>query len=540
MGFKEITCFAFFLFCNFAGISQFRNDKCIEGYTSNGYLCFTDEELDDMKCRIVDSYYEYKQAVEIITDASQSFKDQRWKEIGLYRLLHEKFTTDQFKVLVSDTSPRARIIRSFVEHSDEFKILKRSFEKFNCPDKTLYNSKSEFDSKSTLSTIIKDMQIIGDTIVKSQGIEGSIYFAQQDYDSYKIDKNGKGISEKTNIYSLNFWIYKLAPDEFVLKIKSIKKATKGEALKIYQENRKGDLVSKWKKLNPEDFDCPDCYIPTPEDKDGDGYSFLVDCNDNKNEGEGINPGAYDIPDNGINEDCFNGDQISEKPDEDGDKRSPYWCDPVNHKNIDSLIVKCDCQDFDENVYYRPPGTPNQEWNNPKNGWNDDNCDCIKDDVEQFPWQRPKILDYILVGKGHLKKGPEENELRKGIAYGYASTFTTAIGFAFYSKYKSDDYYSNYLQSVTLREGDLLYAKANKHHKRYLISTGIAGLTFLSQAIHLKIKDNVQEKRYLESIEKRKNKELDNSFCNSKETSSLFLKPYSDNSGIGLSLVYQFK
>ncbi len=52
---------------------------------------------------------------------------------------------------------------------------------------------------------------------------------------------------------------------------------------------------------------PTCNSPAGADNDGDGFPAGVDCNDCE---PSINPGAFDIPGNGIDEDCDGHDAVA--------------------------------------------------------------------------------------------------------------------------------------------------------------------------------------------------------------------------------------
>src|SRR6185295_18753306 len=50
------------------------------------------------------------------------------------------------------------------------------------------------------------------------------------------------------------------------------------------------------------------------DSDGDGFSSAADCNDGN---AGIHPGAVDVPENGVDEDCDGRDAVNLDRDRDG-------------------------------------------------------------------------------------------------------------------------------------------------------------------------------------------------------------------------------
>jgi hypothetical protein len=83
----------------------------------------------------------------------------------------------------------------------------------------------------------------------------------------------------------------------------------------------------------ENCDGADAVDPTSNDGDGDGYIQADDCNDSD---PSINPGAYDIPNNGIDENCDGTDSVDAADlDNDGDGFTPGTGD---------------CDDTDGNVY----------------------------------------------------------------------------------------------------------------------------------------------------------------------------------------------
>ena len=313
-----------------------------------------------------------------------------------------------------------------------------------------------------------------------------------------LNDESSGIFNLNEIKSLGYEMYKVSEDEYVLKLTDLRKADKRKIQ--LQDTIFGGYETQ--KIRMKDFE-PCCEQPIPPDKDGDGYNFMVDCNDKD---PSINPGAREILSDGIDQDCDGQDAHGEDLDKDGHYYSAC------QSTIDSIHQLCDCNDQDPSVYYRDSAQmKNSDWINPYNGWNDDNCDCIVDTEIPFVFDSLTFWDYALVGKGHLIRGRKKG-VRYSFATAYAATFWASTGYAVYSKVRSENFYDQHKSSLTLRQQDELYDKANSHHKQFLISGGIAVTTFALQALHLKIKDSREVREYEKGIDELRSAEPDFNEC----------------------------
>ncbi len=463
-------------------------------YYSNGQrLTMSDLEIAEKKCEIVTEYFEFKKYVRVVTDRTEIPRIRNSNEIALYRLLSPNFTTSSM-----DGGNRESFIKSLRTKSNTFGLLSRTYETFDCPNFDFLHKTNP--SPNDIKDEVSNMNIIdpGSKVLTTR-YRGSLYFVQKDISSFDVNSTfitdaTKGIKGENLIKELKYEMYKLTEDNYVLKIREIKNLDDGKvAMKVPKSKKDNTLVTKFMKPDPEKFE-PCCDQPKPPDSDKDGYNDLIDC---APQDPSINPGAKEIIADGVDQNCDGEDQLGDDADGDG-----YTIDACKSKDPE-VRKKCDCNDDDADIYYRSQNTPKGKWYNPYNGWNDDNCDCIVDEPPVFNWTDLKTSDYLIVGKGHLKRGHPNSTIRNSIAVLYGTSFLASSGYAIYSKLQSNKFYNNHKSAETLRISDANYNRANKHHKHFLISTGLAVAIFGTQYAHLKINNNRQKAYYRNVFENEK-------------------------------------
>jgi len=483
-------------------------------------LKMSNEEIEDKKCEIVTQYFEFKKYVRTITDRTEYPRIRNSNEIALYRLLSSKFTTGEMK-----GGNREVFIKSLKNQTNTFGLLNRTYETFDCPIFDFISSVNPLSGDISLE--VSNMNIIdpGKEVLTTK-YRGSLYFSQIDMNSYNISKTlitnaSKGIERKPQVKELKYEMYKLTESNYVLKINQIKNLENGTVPTLVPKSKKDTvLVTKYLKPDPEKFE-PCCDQPKPPDTDGDGYNDLVDCEPNN---KNIYPGANEIIADGIDQNCDGEDQIGNDADGDG-----YTVEACKSEN-EEIRKKCDCNDDDPDVYYRDITIPKEQWFTPYNGWNDDNCDCIVDEVVAFNWAELKTSDYLLVGKGHLQRGHPKPAIRNSVALFYSSAFLGSTGYAVYSKLKSNKFYSQHQEANTIRLSDINYSKANNFHKHFLISTGIAITVFGTQYFHLKVNNRKQKEYYEQIFDKEKARGAD-----SRDLCTISFKPTIGDNYIGYGL-----
>ena len=160
--------------------------------------------------------------------------------------------------------------------------------------------------------------------IQVKGFVSSDYMVQTQYNvtlyEWDVDVIGSGDMVAWDMYlNLEARAEESAYHEYYLAIQ----VPEGDTFMLDQINILGNFDTSWWNplarnevgvmLNNIEIQAP-FYNPEPEvmDWDGDGWSDNVDCDD---EDPYTYPGAYDVPDNGIDEDCDGVDAVTETEEE---------------------------------------------------------------------------------------------------------------------------------------------------------------------------------------------------------------------------------
>lgn len=102
---------------------------------------------------------------------------------------------------------------------------------------------------------------------------------------------------------------------------------------------------------------------------------------------------------------------------------------------------------------------------------------------------PKLAfsNYVVPGLGHMKfeyQGNRNSRYLRTVVYG--GSFLGAGAYATYHKLQSNKWNSRHVDSERFRDAQFNLAKANTHHKQFIIGTAVAAGVFIANIAHLKI------------------------------------------------------
>ncbi|MEM9548332.1 MAG: putative metal-binding motif-containing protein [Bacteroidota bacterium] len=266
----------------------------------------------------------------------------------------------------------------------------------------------------------------------------------------------------------------------------------------------------------ESCNCP--ALEPPKDEDGDGYNYIVDCDDSNPD---IYPGApIDCSKWGDDDNC---DGYVDKccVDNDGDGYySSINCDCIDNLWSENLRDKCDCDDSNPSVF---PGAPVDC----DNGITDDNCDGKKDSLQIQLGEEINLTfwDNVYPPYGLTNFGKDTR------FFVYTGLILAGIYTSNHYYRETQDWKGKYELAETFRIQDTNYREANKNHKKFLAATAFTAGVFICSYLDLK-------KNYRKYNNIREDIKSKNSGC--AVLYELEFSPFDlTHSGIGPSLTFKF-
>lgn len=508
------------------------------------------------KCQINSRYNDFVRYVNNMIDKSLDSETRLHSRLALWALLGDLNDQNSFEAGVIDESVegnRSKLYKrsEYIDKVNEVSTLEFTYQKEfmanGCPNSTrsFTNTKKELEksgeiyyaplfhfgldfieksirSDSVISNLRKEKSIVYLNYLKSKSLKGNISktINEEDFEYYREDyirlttekiqykSFDKRDTLKKNRLKVVIDSLKLLEENFVNIEFKISYVTEKNDVDIRDENRRIEDLSK---------EC-NCTIKVPQDDDGDGFNFIVDCDDTN---PNVFPGArVNCNDSNLDDNCDGKIDIC-CDDLDGDgfvSGSNCDCFPY-YAGVDLLKV-CDCNDDDPTVF--PGASINCE-----NNFLDDNCDGKIDSIQidvgkeiVFNTFEKMYPPWAMTRFGQDKK-----------FYLYTGGILISGGIASFFKIRSNNFYKKYKNAETFRTQDTYYNQANKFHKGFIVSTGVTASIYILSHVDFSITFRKHKKTENEIKEKLKD-------C--AYSPSLNLKPFSlINETIGPTLSLNF-
>ena len=153
------------------------------------------EEIEEKQCDIVAAFYDFKKHVQTVIDRTEIPRIRHSNKIALMQLLNRRFTATGVNFYKGEN--RNEFIENLWEGSNDYSILSKTYETFDCPNFDFINEITP--TKSQFNQEIEEMQMnLIDKNIKTTKYKGRLYYAEVSVNSY--DEKGQCSTMKAVVY----------------------------------------------------------------------------------------------------------------------------------------------------------------------------------------------------------------------------------------------------------------------------------------------------------------------------------------------------